>query len=373
MRDKIVRIISFQNAQNYGAILQAFGLYKVIERMGFADVRFINYNPNYLKKRYNLFSLFTHFNEYSTVVKLKYILTLPFILYYRNKRNNAISKSRRNLIKQTSVELHNLDDINNERCDYLICGSDQIWSTWITHTPDPVFYGKGNYLGIQKCIAYAPSSEISTFQNESNIVLIKDYLKGFDAISVREERIKKEIQKLTEKEVSLCVDPTILCGADDFLEVASNRIVKNPYVVVYAYNPYDPLINKIINSIPSVENYEVHYLTFGSLGLKSLTNDKLHAEVGIEDFLSFFKFASYVVTNSFHGLAFSLLFEKPFNVGFVEGISGRVESLLFQLGLNDRLIKDNNISWSPIDFNLVKSTLTKIREDSMSYLENSLL
>jgi len=373
MQNKKVRIISFQNAQNYGAILQAFALQKVIEGFEGVDVKFINYNPKYLKKRYRVLSIFNNFTKYSLKIKLKFALTIPLLMINRIRRNSALCKSREKLLRQTQKEFHYFEEIQDEQCEYLICGSDQIWSTWITHTPDPAFYGAGNYKNLKRTIAYAPSSEMSTFQDKEQVNKIKELLRNFDAISVREESIKKEIEKITNKPVGICVDPTILCGVKPFSDVASPRMVSKPYILVYAYNSSDKLIRQMIQSVPSTENYEVHYLTFGSTGLSGIVNKCIHSEAGIEEFLSLFKYSSYVVTNSFHGLAFSLLFEKPFNVGYVEGISGRVESLLKQLNLSNRLIKDTkDLSWENINFMDVKEKLSIIRSHSLSFLQDNI-
>ncbi len=370
-----IRIVSFQNAQNYGAILQAFGLMKTMESLGYKDVRFVNYNPDYLKRRYKIWSKrFFDTSHYSFKTKIKFWLSIPIIIYNRNRRNRNLNQSRNRLLKQTKKVYTSVHDIKNIECDFLICGSDQIWSTWITGSPDPVFYGVGDYLGIKKKISYAASTELSTFADKDNLNSICKLLCNLDSISVREKAVQDAIKGFTGRDVSLCIDPTILCGTESFSKIANRRLVKTRYILVYSYDIDDPDIKAIIRSIPSFDQYEIHYLCFGSSGLRGSLNRFIHGEVSVEDYISFFKYADYVVTNSFHGLAFSLLFEKAFNVAFKKGLSTRVESLLNQLSLSERLVKDINVvSWDAIDYNHVNKELEHVREDSIKYLKDNLI
>ncbi len=371
---KKVRIISFQNAQNYGAILQAFGLMKTIESLGYEDVQFINYNPPYLRNRYKVLSKrFFDTSKYSFIIKVKFWLTIPVIIFNRLRRNATLNKSRKRLLQQTKIVFHDVSDIKNVECNLLICGSDQIWSTWITGNPDPVFYGKGDYIGIKRKISYAASTEISTFDNQDNVNKINALLSNIDSISVREKTAQDKLQKITGRDVHLCIDPTILCGREHFSKIASRRKVNAPYILVYSYDIGDPDVQKIIHTIPSYQEYQIHYLCFGSSGLRGTISNNIHGEISVEDYLSFFKYADYVVTNSFHGLAFSLLFEKAFNVAYMQGLSTRVESLLEQLNLQNRLVRNNEeVSWAPIDYDLVNVGLIKIREKSINYLKTNL-
>ncbi len=367
-----VRILSYQNAQNFGALLQAYGLMKTVQKLGYQDVCFLNYNPDYLKRRYRLlWQLFPSQKNIKSFIL--FLVNTPFIIFNRIRRNYVFNKSRSRLLVQDNKELSRLEDFKDIECETLICGSDQIWSTWITGEPDPVFYGVGDYKNIKCRIAYAPSTELSTFENPLFVKKMNALLKNFDYLSARENSVKEHLQEMTGRDVALCVDPTILCGPDAFLEIASKRLVKKEYILVYAYNPKDSLINDIIKSIPKHEQYEIHYILFGSSGLLATLNRNYHAEISIEEFLSLFKYASYVVTNSFHGLAFSLLFEKNFNVGYVEKKSGRCESLLNEIGLSGRLIKQAGfVYWEYPDYPAVNEKIAEIRQESITYLNKAL-
>jgi hypothetical protein len=97
------------------------------------------------------------------------------------------------------------------------------------------------------------------------------------------------------------------------------------------------------------------------------------SELSIEEFLSYIKHASYVVTNSFHGLAFSLLFEKNFNVDYEPGKHIRCESLMNQINLTSRFVKDlKNIVWDEINYSDVNGRLAEIRNRSKDFLKMAL-
>lgn len=369
-----VRIISYQNAKNYGAVLQSYGLQEVIRMLGYNDVKFINYNPKYLSDRYNPWTKKYLGFKWTNLRKfLGYILNLPFYLFSIIIRNHNFSKSVKRLLHQTPVVLFDLKECDPIVCDTLICGSDQIWNTAITGEFDKSYFGEGNYMKLGKRIAYAPSTELSSL-NDFNLKQIAELLDNFDALSVRENKLRDVLQPVIKKQIEVCVDPTILAGTKIFEKIANKKILFNKkYIIVYSYNVIEPYVFDLVKQIPSSDEYEVHYLSFLGVGRRLMLNPKVHSTVCVEDFLGYFYNASYVVTNSFHGLAFSLLFKKNFNVGYVSGKSERCYSLLESIGMLNRLVKDgNSADWSTPDYEYIDSKLAYIRQNSLEFLKNSL-
>jgi len=369
-----VRIISYQNAQNYGAVLQAFGLQQVIKSLGFEDVIFINYCPKYLKDRYVVFPAKWYLPPQRGIINiLKYYISMPISMVCRWVRNRAINKSRKLLITQSEQQYRCFEDFVNVPCEYLILGSDQIWSTWITGMPDPVFYGKGDYKGLKRIISYAPSSEMSTFNNQEYISVIEEYLKGIDCISVREKSVSKLLNEKLGIGSKVCVDPTILSGKAFFDQIAAKRKVNKNYILVYSYKCHSDFIQSLIKTVPEYEKYEIHYIGFAPSGVRDIFNKKCHNEISVEEFVSFFKYASYIVTNSYHGLAFSLLFNQKFIVAYEEGKSTRCESLLLQIDASDKLVhQTSEVNWDNFDFEHINERLEILRNDSKQFLINSL-
>lgn len=372
-KDKKIRIVSFQNAHNFGAVCQAYGLQQTLLELGYKDVLFINYNPQYLKDRYNPINTWQYLNlQTSLLRKVSRVLRWCSFVLTTWMRNGRIEQSIKRMLRQTPHELISAKEVATEESDILICGSDQIWNTALTGSLDSVFFGQAKSEGCEKLISYAPSTEISAL-NEDTIRQMAEYLKSFSAVSVREESVKNKLQPFVSKPIDVTVDPTILCGQQAFDKIASKRIVKKPYICVYAYTPDEELVQTTIKTIPNYAQYEVHYLLFSATNLSQWRDKTVHSAISVEDFLSYIKYASYVVSNSFHGLAFSLLFEKNFNVTWIKNKSTRTEALLQKLHLNSRLVRDaESVDWSDVDYKQMNKSLDEIRNASREYLRNSI-
>ena len=370
---KKIRILSFQNAHNFGAVLQAYGLQQTILSLGYTDVKFINYNPKYLSDRYKPFS----WKQLKPArISLKSIVgriaRVPFYFISTLKRNAAFDSSIKRLLIQTDAVKKNECDLSSEEYDVLVCGSDQIWNTALTGSFDPVFLGRGPYKKKGYCVSYAPSTELSSLTDE-NAKELASLVDDFKYISVRETPIQEKLQKYTNREISVCVDPTILCGTAAYNKIVDSKQVKKEYILVYAYDPFGKSVQDVIKTIPNWETYEVYSVLLGARGVKMFFNKKFLCELSIEKFLSYIKNASFVVTNSFHGLAFSLLFERNFNVVYEPGKQIRCVSLLEQIGLLNRFVKDSQtVLWNQIDYSNVNSQLEKIRNESKQFLTNAL-
>lgn len=369
---KKIRILSFQNAYNFGAVLQAYGLQQTLKSMGYNDVKFIRYNPRYLRDRYNPF-IKKHFNpKMSLRGIIGWSLNVPFFLISRICRNHRIQSSIDNMLEQTDRLIVDEKGLEKEEVDVLICGSDQIWNTALTGNFDRVLLGKGHYKHLGYAATYAPSTELSALTDDKAKQL-SGLLGSFKYISVRETQVKEKLGKYIDKEIQVCVDPTILCGAEAFYQVASPRIEKKDYIVVYAYNPKAPAILDLIKSIPDYNNYPVHIILLGAKNKSNFFDANIHAAITVQDFLSYIKYAKYVVTNSFHGLAFSLIFERNFNVAYCEGKYVRCLSLLQQLGLENRFVRDTeHCNWDTLDFAVINRTIAEIRNESHNYLKKVL-
>lgn len=369
---KRIRLLSFQNAHNFGAVLQAYGLQQTIKTLGFTNVKFINYNPKYLSDRYNPFQK-KYFLPNKTIKStiFKYI-KYPFFLISNIQRNRCFRKSINTMLDQTTKLVTVEKELKNEEVDILICGSDQIWNTSLTNDFDPVFLGRGPYKYIGYAASYAPSTELSSLTDEKAKALC-GLLSNFKYLSVREKPVQEMLQKYTDKNISVCVDPTLLCGAESYYRICLSNPVKKNYILVYAYNPQEPSVLDAINSIPDVHQYAVHIILLGEKSIYDLFKKNYHSAITVQSFLSYFKYASYVVTNSFHGLAFSLLFEKEFNVVHCPGKHIRCLSLLEQLGLKERFVyQGETCSWNKLDYSVINKRLDVIRGDSMNYLKQVL-
>lgn len=369
---KKIRILSFQNAHNFGAILQAYGLQQTILSMGYTDVKFINYNPKYLSDRYNPFVWLAHPIKWTIKTIFGRLIRFPFYFVSTLRRNAAFDGSIKRLLNQTKSLVTKESDLINEEYDVLVCGSDQIWNTALTGTFDPVFFGQGPYKKKGFVVSYAPSTELSSL-SEENAVKLASLIKGFRYLSVRETPVQKKLEKYAERKIDVCVDPSILCGVQAYDKIAESLQTEEKYILVYAYDCREELIQNLVKSIPDWKQYKIYYVLLGARTVRTSFNRNVLCEISIERFLSYIKYASYVVTNSFHGLAFSLLFEKNFNVAYEKGKHVRCESLLKQINLNERFVKNTkDASWKDIDYSTVNCILKDIRRYSMEFLSKVL-
>ena len=371
-KNKKIRIVAFQNAHNFGAVCQAYGLQQALQSMGYKDVLFLNYNPEYLKNRYDSLERLQWLELDMVPFRRKITRVLKWAIFACNNlyRNLKFKYSIKTLLKQTSPEESDANKFENYPMDVLICGSDQIWNTSLTHTYDPLFWGDLRMLPNVRKVAYAPSTELAVIENDDISEIVRR-LDNFDSVSLREGIIRDYIQPYTPKPLQVCVDSTILCGVEKFNKVVSKRLVKRPYICIYAYNHDDAFIKQMIESIPNYKQYEIHYVSFSANN--ELFRSVLHSAVSVQDFLSYIKYADYVVTGSFHGLAFSLLFKKNFNVAVYKGMAGRMKALLSEIGLMNRFINPGQEAcWDEIDYDAVDLQLEKLRNRAKEYLVNSI-
>ena len=275
------------------------------------------------------------------------------------------------MLEQADKELSKTSDFASEEADILICGSDQIWNNELTKGLDPVFFGLV-LKKVGKVISYSPSTEITSLSDEI-ISEIAEKTTHFSNISVREQSVKEKLQPVISQPIEVCVDPTILCNKEAYNKIASRNLVKVPYICVYAYYPNEEIVQKVIKTIPNYEWYEVHYISFTAESMNKWRDKSYHFAISVEDFISYFKHASYIVTNSFHGLAFSLIFEKNFMVTWMDGKSSRCESLLREVGLLNRQIHDAaEAKWEELDYTQINRELNKLQNHSRDFLIKSL-
>lgn len=372
-KNKKIRIVSFQNAHNFGAVCQAYGLQQTLLDMGYTNTLFINYNPIYLKDRYNPITLWPRPDLHTSFLhKISRLLRWYSLVLATHLRNSKFNWSIKHMLHQTGKELNRLEEVATEEADVLICGSDQIWNNSLTKTLDSVFFGLAS-KNYGKVISYAPSTEVSSLTDEV-VLQIAKHTTHFSSISVRESSVKERLQPFIPKPIEVCVDPTILCTRQAYERITSKRLVRKPYICVYAYYPDEELVKDVIQSIPDYHAFEIHYILFTATSMRLWINKSIHFALSVEDFLSYIRYASFVVTNSFHGLAFSLIFEKNFMVTWIKNKSSRCEALLNELGLSNRLLFNaSDAVWEDIDYAIVRKNMDELRDKSRKYLINSLI
>lgn len=365
-----VGIVSIHSAHNYGSVLQAFALQEILKSFC-NDVEIINYRPKYLENQYKMISVSIYFKYNGIVNKFLHFgwrIVMFFERYKKYKKFENFINTKYNLSQRFSK----IEEIEKAKLTYdiLFCGSDQIWNTDITEGFDKVFYLGFNNTACLKA-SYAASigkkSIDKIYKND-----YKKYLNKFNFLSLREESSLNLIKKYTDKKISICLDPTLMISDNAWYQLSLNSklSIKKKYIFVYILEENFDMV-KIVNKISSYLNLQVISIS----KKKRFINEQLFTSAGPEDFLYLIKNSSFVVTNSFHGTVFSLIFKKQ-NCIIPHKITGnRLSDLMKKVGLDARVFYkyedfDLNEVMNPIDYNKVFKNIENEKKLSHKYIES---
>jgi len=355
-----IGVITFHRPINYGAIFQSVALIKKLSSLKI-DAEIIDYrNKRHEKEIANM--SFKSASGYKNKIKS--------LLFYRfnNRKKEKFCEFLNNNAKVSEViyDKNNIKDINKEYTHF-ITGSDQVWNLNLTDSDYNYFLDFVN--DDSKKFSYASSFGYSKVP-EQYVSKTKEYLSKYKKISVREAQGAKIINDLIDKKVDVVLDPTLLLNKDEWLELAENVKFKLPekYILLYVVSPTkeDFLIakkfSKMVNMKVILINYNMKYV----FGMKNCF------DLGPGEFLNLFKNATYVLTNSFHGTAFSINFNKNFYVRLSKKANNgnsRIENIINLVGLQDRYIDEEcDVDISNIDFEKVNKIMESERKKSVDVL-----
>ncbi|MGB4416004.1 MAG: polysaccharide pyruvyl transferase family protein [Paludibacter sp.] len=354
-----IGILTFNRAVNYGAVLQAFCLQQTLIELGY-DVEIIDYRPDYFNGNIPLLRYAVDKSPGKALLKFATILI-------EKKKYKGFSSFSDHFMKLSNSFYKYDFDFVNINYDVIIVGSDQVWNPVITCGFDNAFWG--NTLPEKtKKITYAAS--IRDFpDNYGNSNFLRNSLKNFDAISIRESSRLNMIESLYYKKVAVVLDPVLLAPSEvwDFIK---KRIESKKYLLVYEVRS-SSITYKIAKKIALERGLKLVTLSSKINPFEIFSNKQTLSPI---DFVNYFKFADYVVTTSFHGTAFSILFNKNFYTASVNTtIDERSSNLLKEIGLFSRLIS-NLEEAIELDINYEEpiKKMLKIRNLSLNYLLESL-
>jgi len=348
-----IGILTFHRAHNYGAVLQCYALQEFLKSQGHDvevvdySLEFKTYKPTYWLKRTNIFAIVSEF------------LTFRYYrLNVRYKKFNNFIVSYLNLSDKVSTT----DDIERQKYDMIIIGSDQVWNPKITKGFNPFYWG---YFKCNSIISYAASMEVSNIDKYADE--ISKGLQNFSEISVREKSLITLLEPLTDKTIYQTIDPTLLVDSAVFDTLAGERIVKDDYLLVYQ-------VIENTNTM-DVAHKLAKELSVKIIELKSkpvyLKNSNTIDTASPQQFLSLIKHAKCVVTTSFHGVAFSILFKKDFYAVKLDNKGTRIEDLIDCLSLQSRLITAGSVgNFKKLDYDGVNSSYNAMKQLSLDFLKN---
>ena len=361
---KTLGIITFNRPLNYGAVLQAYAMKYVCESLGF-ETHIVDYWQQTDKQiTRNDFKEFLR----RPSKKMAFRLCRKALSYPADKnREHAFRRFRAEFLSET-VPCKNADDISALSFDYYIIGSDQIWNYWITGDDfDPVYFGL--FCSPHKPVIYAASANDTPFPfpKEANL---RELLKKTDAfVSAREAKLADYLHTVTGEFYPTVIDPTLLAGKQCMDSLVLKKKRRDPYILIYQIDA-NPASDISVRNIERAFHRSVFTMTTPRIG-------SIHGRrgtVGPAEFLTLLKNADFLVTNSFHGVALSLLFEKQFFVYEHSGVMSRIDDLLDRTGIKARKIRmvHDIHEEQKIDYNKVKPKLEALRRESFDYLIKAL-
>lgn len=360
-----IGILTYYRVRNYGAILQAFGLFKWLKINTDADVEIIDYtHPIFLKKLSNV--LFV--TERGLIGNIKH-----FINYFILGRNKKKSENFQKFLSQhfkLSKGVSAVESVANDY-DLIIVGSDQVWNPEYTNGRlDKNFLHVKSGGGKVKWLSYASSAGSWVFDREQ-LVELTGSLRMFDAVSVREDALQAQM-KAELPEAKVVLDPTFLLDGSQWnasFDLADDTLKKENYVLIYTFDD-NPLCFIAARKIADQLSCKVYAIA--STYFKNAAVDRHFNKLSPTDFLRYFYNAKYIITNSFHGVCFSINFGKPFMAIRKENNPVRVEGLLRKLGLEDRLVANsdqvNFLLNAGVELIRRPEHLDELRKESQSFL-----
>ena len=357
-----IGILTFHNAYNYGAVLQAYALQTFLKQKGY-NVQFIDYRNANVEKDYVLFKRKQILRK-NVFYAAKYCINETYrYIKFKSFHKNVVS------ILNISSPIQGTDDIKSMNYDVILIGSDQLWNTKITDGYDSFYWGFFPAGTSRKVITYAICMNVELLTDKDKEI-IKRGLNNFSYLSVRESNLRNILESLSKKNIYMSVDPTFLLDRVSWKEVIEhNHSLPTKYVLVYAILESDKVIKNakkladmkqmkliIMKPIAEVKAFKGYYQPSSPFG-----------------FISAIAYADYVVTSSFHGLAFSLIFKKQFYVMGDSGKNERMKSLLSNLDISERFIESiDSAPTSSINYSNVSPKLDNMRSASFNYLNEAI-
>lgn len=390
-----IGIVTFVKADNYGAELQAYALQKKLNCMGYdAEVLDLEKEEGVMStSKKNIITSLKNRIAYYGIWKgtIKFVcLVIDSLREKKNRKqfkDNYIQKHIifENFFKEKIKHSPNhimLSEVYDTRLPYdvYIAGSDQIWNYMQTRRLDVYFLKFANRFKAKK-ISYAASFSVSKIPEDLKHTY-KELINNIDSISVRETNAINIVKTLTNRNAEQVLDPTLLLTKQEWVDYVSNKHyspVKGEYIIVYTLSGskyiYD-LAKDVAHRLGDVRIINIKD-TFQTSREEAYIINLFDA--GPSEFITLFSRASYVITDSFHGTAFSINFNIPFTTMLnpVSNMNQRALSLLELTGLkNDRLIYDDGKGAKPysltIDFSEANRVIKEWREKSVSFLIKNL-
>lgn len=374
-----IGIMTFYAAHNNGAALQAFALQQNLKKLG-ADTEFLRFYDQHNEKEEQKHSkLYNLFHRSQVLKNIIFHFKRTMKLRGKGKFTDDEYKIFQQDYLKTSVEpYYEYEDLHKANSLYhgFVTGSDMVWTPIGQNLP--AYYLQFADRG--KRFSYAPSLTGTISYTSEQHIEIQRYLNEFDIISCREEEGVKYIQDNLKIQVPHTLDPTLLFKKEEWCQELGITINKpsKPYILCYMFDELSHVQKKCIFEYAVLKGMEVRFIPM-SMAQREYEVDHGYVQgYGPRTFVEMFLNASFIVTNTYHGLMFSLISENPFvlihrnNGNKWKSNEGRMAYILNLLGQSKRFLYSNQeipYSLFECDYSSILPILRIEREKSLSYLK----
>ena len=354
-----IATLTFQRAINYGAVLQAYALQQAIGSLG-VNTELLDYRCEAEENRY--YRIPRNPKEF-----IGRIIRWPT----RHKKMEHFAQFRKEHLSMSEPLDKNTIAKHSKNYSKIIVGSDQVWNLKLTDGDTVYFLDFVD--DPSKKVSYAASIGSEKWPSEDED-LVRNLLSDYSFISVREKTTSEYLTELLGRKTYSVCDPVLLLSAEKwrFLSVAPD--VSRPYVLVYTLGPITSDCMKWARTLADEKNLDLIAIHGNRTSYPNIINVR---DAGPCEFLGYLANASYIVTNSFHGTCFSIIFNKQFawfqsstEDQYIQKRSVRITDLLDALDLAHRHVDGNSGIPSDIDYHVVNKSLEEFRQTSLQQLEN---
>lgn len=361
---KKIGILTLPIKTNYGGILQAYSLLVFLRKNGY-DAWFIKRRWN--SEKQNIFHKIAK-SFYHALVIRKFN---KFIIQYIQPQTEVIDTKEK------------VRSLLNRNFDAFVVGSDQVWRMRNVRGADYNYFLDFTEGHDVKRIAYAASFGVDYWDDtkpEESIPVVKSLLKKFDGVSVRENTGVEICNSLFGIKALQVLDPTLLLNKEDYILNLGLDVIPQQYIAVYILDMNENK-RKMIKYASEKLSLPVKYLNKKENVFVSFLPPFMYemAKPGVKQWVKGIAESAFVITDSFHGTAFSIIFEKQFiAIGNIERGLTRFESLLDLFKLSDRLVLNSSdlsseeILFDDIDYNFICKMKKVKQNEALSFIKNQL-
>ena len=361
----IVSYNRYGNFTNYGSALQSWALKTAVDRLGqgrFESV-LVDYCPDCLLDKDPLDPMRNMWDK-DTEARRLCEMTLPAIrINYRKFCAFFETQFENTSRRYTSENFGGCPSA--EKIDGFICGSDTIFCVNEFGFDDGFYAGYPCMQG--RSIAYAASfGDVSL--EEKDLPELNRRLQNFRQIALREKAMLPYVREHASVPVHKVIDPTLLLTQEDYAPITAGRQEEGRYLLLYARR-YNPAMEAYAERLAEENGWKIVEI---SLRAENACRHRMFYEAGVEEFLALVRDAAFVVTNSYHGMIFSVQHRRPFCIFSREQCDTKIAELLETLGLSDRLYVTGGETSAPIDYDAVHARIAAEREQALRVLSAEL-